>query len=192
MLSCGALKRSNNPYIESIVETCVSKNQKEIFAMLVWQGKKSWKRSEAIEKSIHGLKAEFVYLCVRVKNKQLWNYCNHFQVMKISISKKDLKIAELLTKTYFLFYFRDRAIKGYIEINKRDIESMCTRVRHASKKVLKAGINLNWLWTINYGLLWLYTYILERFSLFDTSTNVLTGFMISLFLAAPALRVRRA
>ena len=63
--------------------------------------------------------------------------------MKISISKKDLKIAELLTKTYFLFYFRDRAIKGYIEINKRDIESMCTRVRHASKKVLKAGINLN-------------------------------------------------
>ena len=35
MLSCGALKRSNNPYIESIVELCVSKNQKEIFAMLV-------------------------------------------------------------------------------------------------------------------------------------------------------------
>ena len=35
MLSCDALKRSNNPYIESIVELCVSKNQKEIFAMLV-------------------------------------------------------------------------------------------------------------------------------------------------------------
>ena len=30
MLSCGALERSNNPYIE-IVEPCVSKNQKEIF-----------------------------------------------------------------------------------------------------------------------------------------------------------------
>ena len=28
MLSCGALERNNNPYIESIVEPCVSKNQK--------------------------------------------------------------------------------------------------------------------------------------------------------------------
>ena len=33
MLPCGALERSNNPYIESIVEPCVSKNQKEIFVM---------------------------------------------------------------------------------------------------------------------------------------------------------------
>ena len=33
MLSCGALERSNNPYIESIVESWVSKNQKGIFAM---------------------------------------------------------------------------------------------------------------------------------------------------------------
>ena len=32
---CGALERSNNPYIESILETCVSENQKEIFAMWV-------------------------------------------------------------------------------------------------------------------------------------------------------------
>ena len=32
--------------------------------------------------------------------------------MQISISKKDLKIAEQLTKIYFFFYFRDRAIKG--------------------------------------------------------------------------------
>ena len=30
MLSCGALERSNNPYIESTVESCVSKDQKEI------------------------------------------------------------------------------------------------------------------------------------------------------------------
>ena len=29
MLSCGALERNNNPYIESTVEPCVSKNQKE-------------------------------------------------------------------------------------------------------------------------------------------------------------------
>ena len=33
MVSYGALKRSKNPYIESIVEPGVSKNHKEIFAM---------------------------------------------------------------------------------------------------------------------------------------------------------------
>ena len=35
MLPCGALQRSNNLYIESIVEPCVSKNQKEILTMRV-------------------------------------------------------------------------------------------------------------------------------------------------------------
>ena len=33
MLSCGALEKSNNPYIESIVETYVSQNQKEILVI---------------------------------------------------------------------------------------------------------------------------------------------------------------
>ena len=32
---CGALERSNNSYIDSIVEPCVSKNQKGIFAVWV-------------------------------------------------------------------------------------------------------------------------------------------------------------
>ena len=41
MLSCGALERRNNPYIESIVVPCVSKSQKEIFVMWVWFGRKS-------------------------------------------------------------------------------------------------------------------------------------------------------
>ena len=62
MLSCDALERSNKPHIESTVEPCVSKNQKEIFAMWVWLGRKSWKRAQAMEKSTHELKAEFVYL----------------------------------------------------------------------------------------------------------------------------------
>ena len=35
MLSFGALERSNNPYVESFVEPCVSENQKEIFTMWV-------------------------------------------------------------------------------------------------------------------------------------------------------------
>ena len=38
MLSCGALERSNNPYIEQIVEPYVSKNQEEILVDLI--GKK--------------------------------------------------------------------------------------------------------------------------------------------------------
>ena len=65
--SCGALDRNNNPQVESIVEPFVSKNYREILAMWVWLGKKSWKRAEAMGKSIHELKAEFVYLCVREK-----------------------------------------------------------------------------------------------------------------------------
>ena len=61
MLSCGALEWSNNPYIQSIMEACASQNQKEILAMWVWLGIKSLKKAEAMEKSIHELKAEFVY-----------------------------------------------------------------------------------------------------------------------------------
>ena len=32
---CGALERSNNPYIKLIVELCVSKNQEEILVMWI-------------------------------------------------------------------------------------------------------------------------------------------------------------
>ena len=33
VLSCGALERSKNPCIESIVEACVSQNHKDILTM---------------------------------------------------------------------------------------------------------------------------------------------------------------
>ena len=66
MLSCSALERSYNLHIESIVKPCVSKNQKGTFAMWVWLERKSWKRAEAMEKSIPELKAEFVCVCVCV------------------------------------------------------------------------------------------------------------------------------
>ena len=67
------------------------------------------------------------------------------------------------------------------ETNTGDIESICARVtKPASKKVASAEVNLNWLWTVDYGLFWLDIYIHEQFSLFDTNTNVLTGFMTSL------------
>ena len=67
MLSCGALKRSSNSYIELIVEPCVSKNQKGIFTMSVWLERKSWKRADAMEKGIPNLKAEFMCMCLREK-----------------------------------------------------------------------------------------------------------------------------
>ena len=82
MPSCGALERSNTPYIESIVEPCFSKNQKGIFAMRVWLERKSWKRAEAMEKSIPDLKAEFVCMCMQRKKYQFRNSCNHFKVYK--------------------------------------------------------------------------------------------------------------
>ena len=62
MLSCRALERSNNLFIESIVEFCVSKNQKRIFTVWAWLEWQSWKRAETIEKCIFELEAEFVYV----------------------------------------------------------------------------------------------------------------------------------
>ena len=63
---------------------------------------------------------------------------------------------------------------------------MCARVtKPASKTVENAEVDLNWLWTIDYGLFWLYIYIHKQFSLFDTNTYVLTGFTISLLQYLP-------
>ena len=54
------------------------------------------------------------------------------------------------------------------ETNYGEQKSICAKVtKHASKKVAKAEVNLNWLinnW-IEYGLFWLHIYIHERFSL---------------------------
>ena len=73
------------------------------------------------------------------------------------------------------------------ETNKGDVKSICAKEpKHASQKVVKAQANLKWLWTVYYRLFWLHTNIYRWFSQFDS--NALTGFMISLFLAAPAPR----
>ena len=67
------------------------------------------------------------------------------------------------------------------ETNKRDVGSICASVtKPASKNVANAEFNLKWLLTNDYGLFWLYIYIHKQFTLFDTNTNVLAGFMISL------------
>ena len=77
--------------------------------MWVWLGRKSWKRVEAIEKSIHKFKMEFAYLCVEEKKN------NRFEIVIIILRtirnvnllfKKDFKIAELLSKSSFFLYLR--------------------------------------------------------------------------------------
>ena len=56
--------------------------------------------------------------------------------------KGDFKITELLTKTLFFLYFRDRPKNG--EGNKEDFESICARVtKYESKYVAKVEVNLN-------------------------------------------------
>ena len=112
MLSCGTLERSSNSYVELIVEPYVSKNHKRIFAMWVWLERKSLK-AEAMEKSIPKLKAEFVYVCERKKN----SFGNHIIILKCIRNvnlpfKKDFKFVELLIKTSFFLYFRDRPENG--------------------------------------------------------------------------------
>ena len=110
MLSFGALERSNNSFIKTIVELCVSKNQKEMITMWVWLVRKSRKMAEAMkkvslswkrnlcmcvwEKNITSFEITVIILCY-IRNVSLW-------------FKKDFKSAELLTETFFPLYFRDR------------------------------------------------------------------------------------
>ena len=125
------------------------------------------------EKKIAALKLLYLFL-MHMKNVNL-------------LFKKDFKSAELLTKTSFFLYFRERPKNG--EGNQGDAESISAKVtKHALRKVAKAEIKRNWLWKIGYGLFWLYIELCPR----TIDTNDLTGFIIFLFLTAPAPRVRRA
>ena len=78
--------------------------------------------------------------------------------------------------------------KGFYKCRTSSQNIFFSSFRDHLKNVTKAEVNLNWLWTIDYGLFWLYIYLYihGQFSLFDT--NVLAGFMISLFLAGPVPR----
>ena len=145
MPSCGSLERSINPYIESIAEPFVSQNQKEVLVMWVSLGKKFWKKAEAVEKSIHKLKAVFVYLyvCERAKKVTALNlvesFLRHIRNLNL-LFKKFFKSIELLTKTSFFLYCRDLPENG--EGNEGDVKSICARVtKHAPKKMVKAEVN---------------------------------------------------
>ena len=138
------------------------------------------KKVQAIEKSIYEQKAKFVYLCIREKRN------NSFKISVVinhlSYSKRILYLQKFFQKRSFFLYFRRRPKNGKRNKQKKRRKcSICSRVtKAASKKVANAEVDLNWLWTIVYGLFWLYIYIHKQFSLFYTSTNVLTCFMISL------------
>ena len=115
MLSCGALGRSKNPYIESIMELCVSQNQKEILAIWIWLGRKSWKRAKGLRQWKNAFMNEsricvFRYVCVCVWEKRI----NSFDItVNVNLQFKiGFKSAELLTKTSFFLYFRDRPTNG--------------------------------------------------------------------------------
>ena len=78
MLSCGALERSNNPYIESTLGPFVSKNQKAIVCVCVCVREREKNKSFEIH----------VIILRYIRNVKL---------------KKDFKFAELLTKISFSF-----------------------------------------------------------------------------------------
>ena len=68
-----------------------------------------------MEKSIPELKAEFLCMCVREKKNKSFEI--HLIILRCIRNvnlpfKKDFKFAELLTKTSFFLYFRDRPENG--------------------------------------------------------------------------------
>ena len=107
MLSCGALERSSNSHKESIVGLIGKKILK-----------KGWGNGKKYPWAESGI---CVYVCEREKN-------NSFKIHVIILRyirnvnlpfKKDFKFAELLTKTSFFLYFRDRPENGERNKQKR-------------------------------------------------------------------------
>ena len=121
------------------------------------------KKAEAIEKSIYEQKAKFVYLCIR--EKRINSFKISVVINHLSYSKRILYLQKFLQKRSFFLYFRGRRKNGKRNKQKRRRKcSICSGVtKAASKKVANAEVGLNWLWTIAYGLFWLYIYIHEQF-----------------------------
>ena len=67
MLSCGSLKRSNNPYIESTVDLVFPRIRKgSSLCGFDWKENPE-KSAEAMEKGILEMKAKFLCMCTREK-----------------------------------------------------------------------------------------------------------------------------
>ena len=107
MLSCGAFDGSSNPYIESIVEPCISKNQKEIFAMRVWLERKSWNSLRQWRK-VSMIWKQNLRTCVLEREKN-----NSFEItviilrnignVNLSYSKRILKLQNFYQNILFFF-----------------------------------------------------------------------------------------
>ena len=137
MLSGGALERSNSPFIESIVEPCVSKNRKEIFAMWVWLGRKSSKRVRRWKNVSLSSRMRNLCTCVLERKIEITVVILRYQKCWSLLFKKDFKIPELLPK--HPFFTLETVLKMPKETNKGDVESICKRVtKPASKKVANA------------------------------------------------------
>ena len=74
------------------------------------------KKAEAMEKSIHEQKAEFLYLCVREKKNNTFEISviilRYIRNENLSYSKRILKFQNYLQKTSFFLYFRRRPKNG--------------------------------------------------------------------------------
>ena len=100
-LSSGARERSNNPYIESILGPCFSKNQKKIFAAWVWFWRKTWKRLRQWKKVSMSRNRNLCNVVLeREKNNsfEISVIIFRYKKCKSLLFKIDFKIAELLTK----------------------------------------------------------------------------------------------
>ena len=94
-----------------------------------------------MKKGIHELKAEFAYwLWGREKN----SFSFEITVIIFKAYKKcsnSKRSAELLTKTSFFLYFRDRPKNG--KGNKRDVESICARVTNMHQNMWQKELTMN-------------------------------------------------
>ena len=116
MLSCGALERSSNPYIESIVGTCFSKNQKEIFAVWVWFWRKSWIRLRQWKKVSMSRKRNLCTVVLERKKNNSFEISiiilRYIRNVNLSYSTLILKLPNFLQKTSFFLYLTGRPKNG--------------------------------------------------------------------------------
>ena len=87
------------------------------------------KKAEAMEKSIHEQKAEFLYLCVREKKNNTFEISviilRYIRNENLSYSKRILKLQNFQQKQYFFLYFRGCTKNG--EENKQRRRRKCMR-----------------------------------------------------------------
>ena len=108
--------------------------------------------------------------------------------MEISYSKRIWKLQNFIPKHPFFFTLETVLKMIYVQ-SKVYAQEWLNMHQKRWRKLKPIWIDYEQLITDCFDCIF---YIHKQFSLFDTNTNVLTGFMISVFLAATAPRVRSA